>query len=69
MSTICVNELSAADIYADLWHLIGGADNVEGIEILDVDYDESGLTITLGDTDGTTRAVPLVIDHVREPRL
>lgn len=53
--TVSVNDLSDSDVVADVAALIDGVDDVDGIEIYEVEYDDDGLTITLADADGNTR--------------
>lgn len=53
--TVNVNDLSDSEVVADVAALIEGVDDVDGIEIDEVEYDDSGISITLADADGNTR--------------
>lgn len=59
--TVPVASLTDSDLYANLAALISGADQVDGIEIEDVEYNDESVVVTLCDADGASRNVTLVI--------
>lgn len=60
--TVTVESLTDTDLIADVAALINGADDVDGIEISDVEYDDLGITITLVDANGDTRNVAFALE-------
>ncbi|WP_331761244.1 hypothetical protein OG225_42910 (plasmid) [Nocardia sp. NBC_01377] len=59
--TMPVGDLTESDIYADLARFLSGDDEVDGIGIEDVEFDDETVRITLCDTAGDTRMVDLRI--------
>lgn len=59
--TVTVASLTDPDLYANLAALISGADQVDGIEIEDAEYNDESVVVTLCDADGASRNVTLVI--------
>lgn len=56
-----VADLSSGDLYSTLSQLLQGAVDVDGVEINDVEFDDDGLDVILGDANGGERRVALAI--------
>lgn len=50
-----VAELTITDCLYDIAAILGGCDEVDGIEIVDASADESGLEVTFADPTGAQR--------------
>lgn len=56
-----VADLTNEDLYSTISQLIQGAENVNGVEIDEVEFDDNGIDVILGDAAGAERRVSLVI--------
>ncbi|SHU65645.1 Uncharacterised protein [Mycobacteroides abscessus subsp. abscessus] len=56
-----VADLTNEDLYSTISQLIQGAENVSGVEINEVEFDDNGIDVILGDAAGDERRVSLVI--------
>lgn len=58
-----VADLTNGDLYSTISQLIQGAENVSGVEINEVEFDDDGIDVILGDPAGGERRVSLVITN------
>ncbi|WP_457180857.1 hypothetical protein [Mycobacteroides abscessus] len=58
-----VADLTDSDLYSTISQLIQGVENVNGVEINEVEFDDDGIDVILGDAAGGERRVSLVISN------